>query len=62
MITGWFARTGFARAATHIRFYSDHASDRPTFDWVDEPVAVNPHAKLRRLASDRGWRIVDWGR
>lgn len=61
MIVDWFARTGLDRAATHIRFYSDHASDQPTFDWVDEPVAVNPHAKLRRLAAEQDWRIADWG-
>lgn len=62
MIAAWFDDTGLDRAATHIRFYSDHASDRPTFDWVDEPVAVNPHARLRRLAMQRDWKIADWGR
>jgi phosphoserine phosphatase len=44
-----------------VRFYSDHVSDRPAFEWSDEPVAVNPHAKLRRLAEQRGWTIEDWG-
>lgn len=61
MIAAWFAQSGLNRDATHIRFYSDHASDQPTFDWVDEPVAVNPHRKLRVLAAKRGWRVVDWG-
>ncbi|SEJ55924.1 HAD-superfamily subfamily IB hydrolase, TIGR01490 [Sphingomonas sp. OV641] len=61
MIAAWFARSGMNRADTHIRFYSDHASDRPTFDWVDEAVAVNPHRKLRAMAAERGWRVVDWG-
>jgi phosphoserine phosphatase len=45
----------------HVRFYSDHVSDRPAFEWADEPVAVNPHEKLRRLAEQRGWAIKDWG-
>lgn len=44
-----------------IRFYSDHASDAPVFEWADEPVAVNPHDRLDRLARERGWRIEDWG-
>ncbi|MCD2317418.1 HAD-IB family phosphatase [Sphingomonas sp. IC-11] len=61
MITAWFARSGMDRANTHIRFYSDHATDQPTFEWVDEPVAVNPHRKLRALAGERGWQIADWG-
>lgn len=62
MIADWFAGTKLDRANTHIRFYSDHASDRPTFEWVDEPVAVNPHAKLRTLAVERKWQVADWGR
>ena len=43
------------------RFYSDHASDAPVFEWADEAVAVNPHARLRRLAAERGWTVADWG-
>lgn len=62
MIAAWLAVAGLDRAGTHIRFYSDHPTDQPTFDWVDEPVAVNPHRALRALAAARGWRIADWGR
>jgi phosphoserine phosphatase len=36
-------------------------SDQPAFEWADEPVAVNPHGKLGRLAEQRGWRIEDCG-
>jgi HAD superfamily hydrolase (TIGR01490 family) len=60
MIEAWLADKGLERA--HVRFYSDHASDAPVFDWSDEPVAVNPHARLRALAAQRGWRVEDWGR
>ncbi len=49
------------RADASIAFYSDSSSDRPVFEWVDEPVAVNPSRKLRRLATARGWPIEDWG-
>lgn len=59
MITDWLDREGLERA--HVRFYSDHASDAPVLLWSDEPVAVNPHARLARLAARRGWRIEDWG-
>jgi phosphoserine phosphatase len=45
----------------HVRFYSDHVSDQPVFEWADEPVAVNPHGRLRRLAEQRGWAVEDWG-
>ena len=58
MVEDWLAKSGFAR--DHVRFYSDHASDAPVFEWADEPVAVNPHDRLLRLAKARGWAIEDW--
>jgi HAD superfamily hydrolase (TIGR01490 family) len=61
MIADWVEKSGLTGAHGHVRFYSDHVSDRPVFEWADEPVAVNPHSKLRRLATERGWAIEDWG-
>jgi HAD superfamily hydrolase (TIGR01490 family) len=61
MIAEWVEKSGLTGKHGHVRFYSDHASDAPTFDWADEPVAVNPHARLARLAIRRGWAIEDWG-
>jgi HAD superfamily hydrolase (TIGR01490 family) len=59
MVEEWLGRSGLTRG--HVRFYSDHASDGPVFEWADEPVAVNPHARLARLAAERGWQSEDWG-
>jgi HAD superfamily hydrolase (TIGR01490 family) len=61
MIADWVERSGLKGAHGHVRFYSDHASDQPAFEWADEPVAVNPHGRLERLAKVRGWAIEDWG-
>ena len=61
MIADWVDASGLRGTHGHVRFYSDHVSDQPTFEWADEPVAVNPHGKLRRLADERGWTIEDWG-
>jgi len=61
MISDWVEASGLKGAHGHVRFYSDHVSDQPAFEWSDEPVAVNPHGKLRRLAEQRGWAIEDWG-
>src|SRR5690348_10641002 len=61
MISDWIDASGLKGAHGHVRFYSDHVSDRPAFEWADEPVAVNPHRKLRRLAEERGWTIENWG-
>jgi HAD superfamily hydrolase (TIGR01490 family) len=60
MIAEWVEKSGLKGVHGHVRFYSDHVSDRPAFEWADEPVAVNPHDKLRRLAEQRGWAIEDW--
>jgi HAD superfamily phosphoserine phosphatase-like hydrolase len=62
MIAVWVERSGLLGKHGHVRFYSDHASDAPTFEWSDEPVAVNPHDRLARLARKRGWAVEDWGR
>ena len=61
MIADWVEKSGLRGVHGHVRFYSDHVSDQPAFEWSDEPVAVNPHGRLRRLAEQRGWQIEDWG-
>jgi len=38
--------------------YSDSASDLPMLEAVGHPVAVNPDAKLERVAGERGWPMV----
>lgn len=59
MIEDWLGKSGLKRG--HVRFYSDHASDAPVFEWADEAVAVNPHNRLARLARQRGWPSENWG-
>ena len=61
-VAAFLDRAGIARGHAHIRFYSDHISDLPMFGFADEAVAVNPSAKLRRLAGARGWPVLDWQR
>ena len=61
MIADWVEKSGLTGKHGHVRFYSDHVSDAPAFEWADEAVAVNPHGKLRRMAEARGWAIEDWG-
>jgi HAD superfamily hydrolase (TIGR01490 family) len=60
MIAEWVAKSGLKGVHGHVRFYSDHVSDQPVFEWADQAIAVNPHGKLRRLAEQRGWQIEDW--
>jgi HAD superfamily hydrolase (TIGR01490 family) len=60
MVERWFVDQDLDRDAFHVRFYSDHVSDLPTFDWADEPIAVHPSPKLRAVAETRKWPILDW--
>ncbi len=39
--------------------YSDSFSDVPMLEVVGSPSAVNPDRRLRQLARDRGWPILD---
>jgi HAD superfamily hydrolase (TIGR01490 family) len=41
-------------------FYSDSYNDRPMLERVGTAVAVNPDARLRRLARRRGWPVQRW--
>ena len=42
-------------------FYTDSISDVMLMENVGYPVAVNPDARLRAHAKERGWEIQDWG-
>lgn len=43
-----------------VTFTSDHVSDLVVLDWADRPIAANPSGPLRRVATSRGWPVVDW--
>ena len=38
--------------------YGDMLSDLPMMEMSEQPVAVYPDPKLRRVAEERGWRII----
>jgi HAD superfamily hydrolase (TIGR01490 family) len=54
----YLEQQGLKRDAVHLRFYSDHVSDAPCFDFADEPIAINPSSKLAQLAKAKGWKIL----
>jgi phosphoserine phosphatase len=37
-------------------------SDVKLLEHVGYPVCVNPDSRLRKHATERGWKIVDWGK
>lgn len=59
-IEALFVEQGWQRADTHVRAYSDHVSDQAMLEFADEAIATTPTPKMRHLAGQRGWPIVDW--
>lgn len=55
----WLAERQLAWRDVESTFYSDSMNDVPLLEKVDHPVATNPDARLRALAQERGWRILD---
>jgi HAD superfamily hydrolase (TIGR01490 family) len=58
-VTRWLSARGLDWDAVESTFYSDSTNDLPLLEKVDRPVATNPDPRLRALASERGWRILD---
>ena len=40
--------------------YSDSHTDLAFLEAVGRPIAVNPDSRLRRIAIDRGWRVLSF--
>ena len=55
----WLAERGLQRSDVVLRFYSDSMNDLPLLQDCDEAVVTNPEPRLRALAGERGWRILD---
>lgn len=55
----WMAERGLSWDSVDSIFYSDSMNDVPLLEKVDTAVATNPDARLRQLATERGWRILD---
>ncbi len=55
----WLAQRGLDWADVDATFYSDSMNDLPLLEKVRHPVATNPDARLRQVAAERGWRILD---
>ena len=58
-VAQWLAARGLSWDTVHTAFYSDSMNDLPLLEKATVPVATNPDARLRSLAQERGWRILD---
>lgn len=42
-----------------VYFYSDSPNDLPLLEAVSHPIATNPSPRLRSIAEEKGWKIID---
>jgi HAD superfamily hydrolase (TIGR01490 family) len=55
----WLAQRALGWDDVETTFYTDSLNDLALLERVNHPVATNPDARLRDIASARGWRILD---
>ena len=55
----WLAIRNLGWTDVESTFYTDSINDLSLMETVDHPVATNPDDRLRSIATERGWRILD---
>ncbi|RZJ24682.1 MAG: HAD family hydrolase [Haliea sp.] len=55
----WLADQGWDWDAVETTFYTDSLNDLALLEKVTHPVATNPDERLRAIAVERGWRILE---
>jgi HAD superfamily hydrolase (TIGR01490 family) len=55
----WLRARGWTWESVHTTFYSDSINDLPLLEKASVAVATNPDARLRAIAVQRGWRILE---
>lgn len=55
----WLAERQLGWTDVETTFYTDSLNDLSLMEKVTHPVATNPDERLREIATQRGWRILD---
>ena len=58
-VAQWLAKRQLGWADVETTFYTDSINDLSLMEQVTHPIATNPDARLRAIAVERGWRILD---
>ena len=58
-VQAWLAARQLDWQSVETVFYSDSINDLPLLEKVNHPVATNPDAALRAIATERQWRILE---
>jgi len=58
-LEAWMQERGLDWSQVHTTFYSDSINDVPLLEKANVAIATNPDERLRALATQRQWRILD---
>ena len=58
-VTQWLSERDLTWSDVESTFYTDSINDLSLMENVTHPVATNPDERLRAIAVQRGWRILD---
>ena len=58
-VEAWLAAKNLSWQDVHTTFYTDSINDIALLEKVDVPIATNPDARLRVVAVERGWQILE---
>lgn len=58
-VEAWLTQRGLGWKDVEATFYSDSINDLALLEKVQHPIATNPDERLRAIATQRGWRILD---
>lgn len=58
-VAQWLAQRELSWADVESTFYTDSINDLSLLEKVTHPVATNPDRRLRLVAGERGWRILE---
>lgn len=58
-VAAWLKTKNLSWKDVHTTFYTDSINDIALLEKVNVPVATNPDARLRAVAVERGWQILE---
>ena len=58
-VEAWLSARDLRWDQVHTTFYSDSMNDLPLLEKVNLPVATNPDPRLRAIATERCWQVLE---
>jgi HAD superfamily hydrolase (TIGR01490 family) len=58
-VEAWLTAKNLSWQDVHTTFYTDSINDLALLEKVNVPIATNPDARLRAVAVERGWQVLE---